>query len=115
MGMTLAEKIIAKAAGRPAVVPGEIVTCAVDLAMINDSNCACRLSRLLSTLRASRRGFFEHALPKRAPECFLATQSRAQTGAAIGAIRLVSRFRSSQTFAAPSDANFGIKGTLATL
>ena len=28
---------------------------------------------------------------------------------------LVSRFRSSQTFAAPSDANFGIKGTLATL
>src|SRR5262245_25706978 len=28
---------------------------------------------------------------------------------------LVSRFRSSQTFAASSDANFGIKGTLATL
>jgi hypothetical protein len=28
---------------------------------------------------------------------------------------LVSRFRSSQTFATPSDANFGIKGTLATL
>src|SRR5262245_24957977 len=27
--------------------------------------------------------------------------------------RLASRFRSSQTFAAPSDANFGIKGTLA--
>jgi hypothetical protein len=29
--------------------------------------------------------------------------------------RLVSRFRSSQTLAAASDANFGIKGTLATL
>jgi len=28
---------------------------------------------------------------------------------------LVSRFRSSQTLVAPSDANFGIKGTLATL
>jgi hypothetical protein len=28
---------------------------------------------------------------------------------------LVSRFRSSHTLAAPSDANFGIKGTLATL
>jgi predicted RNase H-like nuclease len=28
---------------------------------------------------------------------------------------LVSRFRSSQILAAPSDANFGIKGTLATL
>src|SRR6266849_1136368 len=28
---------------------------------------------------------------------------------------LVSRFRSSQELAAPSDANFGIKGTLATL
>jgi hypothetical protein len=27
----------------------------------------------------------------------------------------VSRFPSSQTFAAPFDANFGIKGTLATL
>ena len=30
-------------------------------------------------------------------------------------IRLVSRFRSSQTFSASSDANFGIKGTLANL
>src|SRR5207248_4245533 len=29
--------------------------------------------------------------------------------------RLVSRFRSSQILAAPSDANFGIKGTLATV
>jgi hypothetical protein len=28
---------------------------------------------------------------------------------------LVSRFRSSQTLAAPSDANFGIKGTPANL
>ena len=30
-------------------------------------------------------------------------------------IVLVSRFRSSQIFAAPSDANFGIKGTLANV
>lgn len=37
MGQTLAEKIIAKAAGRDIVTPGEIVTCAVDLAMIHDS------------------------------------------------------------------------------
>ena len=34
---------------------------------------------------------------------------------ALGRKRLVSGFRSSQTLAAPSDANFGIKGTLATL
>ena len=38
MAMTLAEKIVARAAGRDKVVPGEIVTCAVDLAMIHDSS-----------------------------------------------------------------------------
>ncbi len=36
MAATLAQKIIAKAAGRDQVVTGEIVTCAVDLAMIHD-------------------------------------------------------------------------------
>ena len=38
MGMTLSEKIIAKACGRDSVTPGEIVTCQVDLAMIHDSS-----------------------------------------------------------------------------
>jgi hypothetical protein len=33
MRQTLAEKLVARAAGRP-VAPGEIVTCKVDLAMI---------------------------------------------------------------------------------
>jgi len=37
MAQTLAEKIIAKAAGADSVSPGEIVTCKVDLAMIHDS------------------------------------------------------------------------------
>lgn len=37
MPQTLAEKIIAKAAGQKSVSPGEIVTCAVDLAMMHDS------------------------------------------------------------------------------
>ena len=37
MGKTLVEKIIARAAGKAAVRPGEIVTCKVDLAMIVDS------------------------------------------------------------------------------
>ena len=37
MGQTLAQKIVARAAGRPAVAPGEIVTCQVDLAMMHDS------------------------------------------------------------------------------
>lgn len=37
MPQTLAEKIIAKAAGRATVSPGEIVTCNVDLAMMHDS------------------------------------------------------------------------------
>ncbi|MBO6948639.1 MAG: 3-isopropylmalate dehydratase large subunit [Rhodospirillales bacterium] len=37
MAQTLAEKIIAKAAGVGSVKPGEIVTCKVDLAMMHDS------------------------------------------------------------------------------
>jgi 3-isopropylmalate/(R)-2-methylmalate dehydratase large subunit len=36
--MTLAEKIIAKAAGRAQVRPGEIATCRIDLAMAHDSS-----------------------------------------------------------------------------
>jgi 3-isopropylmalate/(R)-2-methylmalate dehydratase large subunit len=50
MGMTLAEKIIAKAAGRPTVAPGEIVTCAVDLAMIHDSGGPRRVKPILDRL-----------------------------------------------------------------
>ncbi|MEM9168852.1 MAG: aconitase/3-isopropylmalate dehydratase large subunit family protein [Pseudomonadota bacterium] len=37
-GRTLAEKIIARAAGRPHATPGDIVTVAVDLAMAHDSS-----------------------------------------------------------------------------
>ncbi|HJP38885.1 MAG: aconitase/3-isopropylmalate dehydratase large subunit family protein [Gammaproteobacteria bacterium] len=37
MGYSIAEKIIAGAAGRDSVVPGEIVTCKVDLALLLDS------------------------------------------------------------------------------
>lgn len=50
MGMTLAEKIIAKAAGRTEVSPGEIVTCAVDLAMIHDSGGPRRVKPILDRL-----------------------------------------------------------------
>ncbi|MDQ8732007.1 3-isopropylmalate dehydratase large subunit [Bradyrhizobium sp. LHD-71] len=50
MGMTLAEKIIAKAAGRPKVAPGEIVTCKVDLAMIHDSGGPRRVKPILDRL-----------------------------------------------------------------
>jgi hypothetical protein len=45
----------------------------------------------------------------------LGVVSRRRTLTGTGAHPLVSRFRSSHTLAAPSDANFGIKGTLATL
>jgi hypothetical protein len=38
MSMSLACKLIARAAGRGRVVPGEIVTCRVDLAMFHDSS-----------------------------------------------------------------------------
>lgn len=50
MAATLAEKILARAAGLPAVRPGQIVTAAVDLLMMHDSGgprrVAARLERL---------------------------------------------------------------------
>ena len=47
MAMTLAEKIVAHAAGREQVTAGEIVTCAVDLAMIHDSGGPRRVAPIL--------------------------------------------------------------------
>lgn len=48
--MTLAEKIIARAAGRKAVTPGEVVTTKVDLAMIHDSGGPRRVEPILKRL-----------------------------------------------------------------
>ncbi len=50
MGQTLAEKIIARAAGREHVRPGEIVTCKVDLAMMHDSGGPRRIKPVLDRL-----------------------------------------------------------------
>jgi 3-isopropylmalate/(R)-2-methylmalate dehydratase large subunit len=50
MPMTLAEKIIARAAGRDSVRAGEIVTCRVDLAMVHDSSGPRRLAPMLERL-----------------------------------------------------------------
>lgn len=47
--LTLAERIVARAAGRP-VAPGEVVTCAVDLAMIHDSGGPRRVKPILERL-----------------------------------------------------------------
>ncbi len=52
MPQTLAQKIIARAAGRDAVTPGEIVTCKVDLAMFHDSSGPRRLQPMLERLGA---------------------------------------------------------------
>ncbi len=52
MGATLAEKIIAKAAGRESVKPGEFVTCDVDLAMMHDSGGPRRVKPILNKLGA---------------------------------------------------------------
>ena len=49
---TLAQKIIAKASAKDAVVPGEIVNCAVDLAMFHDSSGPRRLDPWLKELGA---------------------------------------------------------------
>ena len=50
---TLAQKLIARAAGRAQVTPGEIVTCRVDLAMFHDSSGPRRLKPMLAELGAS--------------------------------------------------------------
>lgn len=49
---TLAQKLIARAAGRSEVTPGEIVTCRVDLAMFHDSSGPRRLKPMLEALGA---------------------------------------------------------------
>ena len=50
---TLAQKLVARAAGRAEVTPGEIVTCGVDLAMFHDSSGPRRLKPMLEQLGAS--------------------------------------------------------------
>ena len=50
---TLAQKLIAAACGREAVAEGEIVTCAVDLAMFHDSSGPRRLKPMLEELGAT--------------------------------------------------------------
>jgi 3-isopropylmalate/(R)-2-methylmalate dehydratase large subunit len=52
MPQTLAQKLVARAAGRAAVTPGEIVTCKVDLAMVHDSSGPRRLKPRLERLGA---------------------------------------------------------------
>ena len=49
---TLAQKLIAKAAGRSQVAVGEIVNCQVDLAMFHDSSGPRRLKPMLEELGA---------------------------------------------------------------
>lgn len=50
---TLAQKLIARAAGRREVAVGEVVTCNVDLAMFHDSSGPRRLKPMLDELGAS--------------------------------------------------------------
>lgn len=55
MPQTLAQKLVARAAGRPYVTPGEIVTCRVDLALMHDSGGPRRLAPWLAELGAKIR------------------------------------------------------------
>ncbi|HEU5296364.1 MAG TPA: aconitase/3-isopropylmalate dehydratase large subunit family protein [Burkholderiaceae bacterium] len=50
--LTLAQKLIARASGRARVVPGEFVTCRVDLAMFHDSGGPRRFGPMLAELGA---------------------------------------------------------------
>ena len=52
MKQTLAQKLVARAAGKATVTPGEIVTCKVDLAMVHDSSGPRRLKPMLERLGA---------------------------------------------------------------
>jgi 3-isopropylmalate/(R)-2-methylmalate dehydratase large subunit len=52
MAHTLAQKLVARAAGRSTVAPGEIVTCRVDLAMMHDSGGPRRVRPMLERLGA---------------------------------------------------------------
>jgi 3-isopropylmalate/(R)-2-methylmalate dehydratase large subunit len=52
MSQTLAQKLVARAAGRSTVTPGEIVTCKVDLAMMHDSGGPRRVKPMLERLGA---------------------------------------------------------------
>jgi 3-isopropylmalate/(R)-2-methylmalate dehydratase large subunit len=52
MKQTLAQKLVARAAGRSTVTPGEIVTCKVDLAMMHDSGGPRRMKPMLERLGA---------------------------------------------------------------
>ena len=52
MKQTLAQKLVAKAARKASVAPGEIVTCKVDLAMVHDSSGPRRLKPMLERLGA---------------------------------------------------------------
>ncbi|HSH91785.1 MAG TPA: 3-isopropylmalate dehydratase large subunit [Ramlibacter sp.] len=49
---TLAQKLVARAAGKAEVLPGEIVNCKVDLAMFHDSSGPRRLKPMLEALGA---------------------------------------------------------------
>jgi 3-isopropylmalate/(R)-2-methylmalate dehydratase large subunit len=52
MKQTLAQKLVARAAGKNSVTPGEIVTCKVDLAMMHDSGGPRRVKPMLERLGA---------------------------------------------------------------
>ena len=52
MTQTLAQKLVARAAGKSSVTPGEIVTCKVDLAMMHDSGGPRRVKPMLERLGA---------------------------------------------------------------
>lgn len=71
---TLAQKLVARAAGREQVRPGEFVDCEVDLAMFHDSSGPRRLAPLLKELGAQVRDpsrlvlVLDHYVPERDEE-----------------------------------------------
>jgi 3-isopropylmalate/(R)-2-methylmalate dehydratase large subunit len=90
MGSTLAEKLVARAAGRTAVRAGEYVTCEVDLAMFHDSSGPRRLQPMLERLGARIRHpervvlVIDHYVPERDDESRRIVRIAREFGARAG-------------------------------
>jgi 3-isopropylmalate/(R)-2-methylmalate dehydratase large subunit len=115
--LTLAEKIIAAHAGLHAVVPGQIVVAAVDLAIAQDGTGPLAIQQLeelgVSTVRAPTCVFFiDHAAP--APRSELANAQRtirafcASSGATLSDVEMgVCHQRVAESYAKPGDLIIG--------
>ncbi len=114
---TLAEKLLAAAAGRDAVTPGQIVVCDVDVAIAQDGTGPLAIEQIhelgVATVEAPECVFFiDHAAP--APRSELANAQRtirafcAESGAVLSDVEMgVCHQRVAESYAKPGDLVIG--------